>query len=62
MKRYLFSGLTGVTVMMISLALAPVVKAGQVSLTNQVADLNGDGTVTIVELRLYNLAQRGDGH
>jgi hypothetical protein len=40
-------------------AFIPAAKAEQVNMLNEAADLNGDGIVTMVELRLYNMGQRG---
>lgn len=55
MKRYLLSGLT---LIMATLAFSPVANAGQTHLNDLEADLNGDGIVTLTELKIYNRAQR----
>lgn len=55
MKRYILSTLTVLSVVGL---LATTTSARQVSLGNPVADLNGDGTVTLHELVLFNRDQR----
>ncbi len=55
MKRYILSALTALTVIGM---LTTAASARQVSLGNPVADLNGDGTVTLHELVLFNRDQR----
>lgn len=55
MKRLLLSTLT---IALASAATAPFAIAGQVSLANLEADLNGDGQVSLTELKLYNRSQR----
>ncbi|MEO1620173.1 MAG: hypothetical protein AAFU53_03970 [Cyanobacteria bacterium J06632_3] len=55
MKRYMLSALTTLTVVGL---LTTTASARQVSLGNPVADLNGDGTVTLHELFLFNRDQR----
>ena len=55
MKRYLLSGLV---LVMSTLAMASAANAGQTHLNDPAADLNGDGEVTLLELREYNRAQR----
>jgi hypothetical protein len=55
MKVYLLSGLTA---MVASLTIAPMVSAAQTHLQDLAADLNGDGEVTLIELKLYNLDER----
>jgi hypothetical protein len=55
MKRLLLSTLAT----LISLgSLATVASAAQVSPGNPAADLNGDGEVTLTELKFYNRDQR----
>lgn len=57
MKKYFLSVLT---IAMASMVLAPVASAsGQTSLNDLSADLNGDGTVTLGELRFHNSEYRG---
>ena len=52
MKKYFLSVLT---IAMASMVLAPVASAsGQTSLNDLSADLNGDGIVTLGELRFHN--------
>ena len=58
MKRFLISSLV---LVLSTLAIAPLVRADQVSLHNKAADLNGNGVVTLTELEQYNLDQRGGG-
>ncbi|MEO1068594.1 MAG: hypothetical protein AAFW95_05665 [Cyanobacteria bacterium J06638_6] len=55
MKRYLLSGLT---ILLTTLAMASAANAAQTSLQDPAADLNGDGVVTIGELVMYNRDQR----
>ncbi|MBE9111500.1 hypothetical protein IQ273_19020 [Nodosilinea sp. LEGE 07298] len=55
MKRYLLSGLT---IVLSTLALASAANAGQTHLNDAAADINGDGVVTISELIMYNRDQR----
>ncbi|MEM9163760.1 MAG: hypothetical protein AAGC54_11920 [Cyanobacteria bacterium P01_F01_bin.4] len=55
MKRFLFSTLAIVMSMGV---LTTAASARQVSLSDSIADLNGDGTVTLHELVLYNRDQR----
>ncbi len=56
MKRYAFSMLA---IALASAALAPVANAsGQTSLRNLSADRNGDGVVTLVELKYHNMESR----
>ena len=57
MKRYLLSGLT---IMLSTLAIASAAHASQTHLTDPAADLNGDGVVTIGNLVQYNGDQRGN--
>lgn len=55
MKRFFISSLT---ILLSTLAMAATVQAGQVSLEHSAADLNGDGEVSITELKQYNRDQR----
>ena len=55
MKRFLFS--TFAVVMSLG-TFATIANAQQVSLGDPVADLNGDGKVTLHEVRNYNRDQR----
>ncbi|MBF2036690.1 MAG: hypothetical protein IGR92_14750 [Leptolyngbyaceae cyanobacterium T60_A2020_046] len=55
MKRYLMTGFTAV---LASLSIASVASASQALLNTLEADLNGDGVVTLTELKIYNRAQR----
>ncbi|MGB3138692.1 MAG: hypothetical protein WBB18_17915 [Nodosilinea sp.] len=55
MKRALFSGLT---ILLSTLAMASAASAGQTSLNDLAADINGDGVVTIGELIQYNRDER----
>ena len=55
MQRTILSVLTALTVVGL---LTTTASARQVGLGNPVADLNGDGTVTLHELVLYNRDQR----
>ncbi len=55
MKRYLISGLI---ITLSTLTMASAAKAGQTSLQDLSADLNGDGVVTLQELVVYNRDQR----
>lgn len=55
MKCYLLFGLT---LIVATLAFSPVANAGQTHLNDLEADLNGDGIVTLTELKIYNRAQR----
>lgn len=57
MKRYLLSGLT---IVLSTLAMVSVANAGQTHLNDLAADHNGDGVVTIGELINYNRDQRGN--
>lgn len=57
MKRFLLSAIAG---SFIVLSLASIANAkGQTNRKDASADLNGDGTVTISELRRHNLDYRG---
>jgi hypothetical protein len=56
MKLYILSGLTALVT---SLVVAPMAFAEQTNLNDPAADLNGDGEVTLIELKLYNLDERG---
>ncbi|WP_008312378.1 hypothetical protein [Leptolyngbya sp. PCC 6406] len=55
MKRYLLSGLV---LVMSTLAMASTANASQTHFNDPAADLNGDGEVTLMELQEYNRAQR----
>lgn len=55
MKCYLMTGFTAV---LASLSIASVASASQAPLNTLEADLNGDGVVTLTELKIYNRAQR----
>ncbi|MBW4484523.1 MAG: hypothetical protein KME14_18480 [Tildeniella torsiva UHER 1998/13D] len=55
MKRYLLSGLT---IVLSTLAMVSAAQAGQTHLNDLAADRNGDGVVTIGELINYNRDQR----
>lgn len=55
MKRFLISGLT---IVLSTFSLAAAANTGQTHLKDPVADLNGDGVVTITELVQYNRDQR----
>lgn len=55
MKRYLFSGLVAILATAVVPAFA---HAAQIGLYSNEADLNGDGQVTLTELKIYNRAQR----
>ncbi|MGF1569186.1 MAG: hypothetical protein ACFCVD_14145 [Nodosilinea sp.] len=55
MKRFALSTLT---LVLATLAFAPLASARQTGLHDLAADLNGDGIVTITELVRYNRAQR----
>jgi TolA-binding protein len=55
MKRFFISSLT---ILLSTLAMAATAQAGQVSLEHSAADLNGDGEVSITELKQYNRDQR----
>ena len=55
MQRFALSTLT---LVLATLAFAPLASARQTSLHNLSADFNGDGVVTIGELVDYNRAQR----
>ncbi len=55
MKLWLLSGLTALVT---SLVVAPMALAEQTDLSDPAADLNGDGEVTLIELKLYNLDER----
>ncbi|MEA5450865.1 hypothetical protein VB780_19955 [Leptolyngbya sp. CCNP1308] len=57
MKRYLLSGLT---IVLSTLAMVSAASAGQTHLNDLAADHNGDGVVTIGELINYNRDQRGN--
>jgi hypothetical protein len=47
------------TLMLASAAMAgPLPRNGQTHLNNPIADLNGDGEVTLMELIIYNRNQR----
>ena len=57
MKRFLLSAIVGSLVV---LSMASIASAkGQTSGKNASTDLNGDGTVTLSELRRHNLDYRG---
>ncbi len=56
MKRYLLSGLT---IVLSTLAMVSAAQAGQTHLGDLAADHNGDGIVTLGELIDYNRDQRG---
>lgn len=58
MKLFLIAGLM---MTVATLALAPLASARQTNMKDLAADLNKDGTVTLLELRAYNLDQRGGG-
>jgi len=55
MKRFLISGLT---IALSTLAIASTVHAGQTNFNDLEADLNGDGQVSLTELRNHNRDQR----
>ena len=55
MKRALVSGLT---VLLSSLTMASAAMAAQTTLHDPMADLNGDGVVTIGELVMHNRDER----
>ncbi|MEO1124405.1 MAG: hypothetical protein AAFX95_10010 [Cyanobacteria bacterium J06639_16] len=55
MKRYLLSGLV---ILLATVVTIPLANARQVGLQNLEADLNGDGQVTLTELKNYNRDQR----
>jgi hypothetical protein len=55
MKRFLISGLT---IVLSTLAIASTAHADQTNLNDLDADLNGDGEVTLTELKRYNRDQR----
>ncbi|EDX84732.1 hypothetical protein S7335_2429 [Synechococcus sp. PCC 7335] len=55
MKRFVISALTVLASVGV---LTTAASAAQVSLGNPVADLNGDGNVTLHEVVLYNRDQR----
>lgn len=55
MKRFLLSTLT---VLMSMGAITGTATAAQVGFGNPIADLNGDGTVTLHEVVTYNRDQR----
>ena len=55
MKRFLLSTLVALVSMG---TLAATAQAAQVHLGHEAADLNGDGTVTLFELKNYNRDQR----
>lgn len=57
MKRYLLSGLT---IVLSTLAMVSAANAGQTHLNDLAADINGDGVVTLSELISYNRDQRGN--
>ena len=56
MKRFLIASLT---VLMSMGVLGMAAQAKQASLGDAIADLNGDGVVTLTELTIYNRDQRG---
>ncbi|PSR19210.1 hypothetical protein C8255_03510 [filamentous cyanobacterium CCP3] len=57
MKKYFLSVLT---IAMASMVLSPVASAsGQTNLNDLSADLNGDGIVSLGELRFHNAEYRG---
>lgn len=57
MKRFLLSAIAGSLVV---LSMASIASAkGQTNRKDASADLNGDGTVTLSELRRHNLDYRG---
>ena len=55
MKLWFISGLTALVT---SLFVAPMAFAEQTDLSDPAADLNGDGEVTLIELKLYNMNER----
>lgn len=55
MKLWFISGLTALVT---SLVVAPMALAEQTDLSDPAADLNGDGEVTLIELKLYNMNER----
>jgi hypothetical protein len=55
MKRFLISGLT---IALSTLMIASTAHAEQTDLYNVEADLNGDGEVSLTELKQYNRDQR----
>lgn len=58
MKKYAFSILA---IALASATLAPVASAsGQTSLRDLSADMNGDGVVTLGELKQHNMDYRGN--
>ncbi|NJM98166.1 MAG: hypothetical protein HC800_14315 [Phormidesmis sp. RL_2_1] len=57
MKRFL---LTIFTVVLSGLAISSTAHAKQVNTSDLAADLNGDGSVSLLELELYNRDQRGN--
>ncbi|HSM80229.1 MAG TPA: hypothetical protein VLS96_01020 [Nodosilinea sp.] len=50
--------ITGLMMTLATLAVAPLARAGQTHMQDLAADLNKDGTVTLLELREYNRDQR----
>lgn len=55
MKRHLFALLTALVALG---SLSTVASAQQIGPHNLDADLNGNGEVSLIELKLYNLEQR----
>jgi len=55
MKRFLISGLT---IALSTFAIASTAQAGQTNFNDLEADLNGDGEVSLTELKQYNRDQR----
>ncbi|MBE7381473.1 MAG: hypothetical protein F6J95_008705 [Leptolyngbya sp. SIO1E4] len=51
MQRFFFSGFA---VFLVATAALPAAAARQTSLTDSTADLNGDGFVSLTELKNYN--------
>ncbi|MGB3203163.1 MAG: hypothetical protein WBA99_19815 [Nodosilinea sp.] len=59
MKLVLISGLM---MTLVTLTIAPLARARQTNIKDLAADLNKDGHVTLLELRQYNLDERGGGN
>ena len=57
MKRFLLSAIVGSLVVLSMTSIASA--KGQTNRKDASADLNGDGTVTLSELRRHNLDYRG---
>lgn len=55
MRRYLLSALT---ILLASAIAAPAVSARQATMSDKDADFNGDGQVSLTELRNYNRDHR----